>query len=65
MLEDEAARLQAEFAGSPVPRPPHWTGFRIALGSIEFWADGAYRLHDRVLFTPKPDGGWDRRRLYP
>ncbi len=64
-LENETARLQAKFAGAPVPRPPHWTGFRIALGSIEFWADGAYRLHDRVLFTPKPEGGWERQRLYP
>lgn len=64
-LEDEAARLGAKFAGGPVPRPPHWTGFRIALWAIEFWADGAYRLHDRVLFTPAAEGGWSRQRLHP
>ncbi|MCF4126951.1 pyridoxamine 5'-phosphate oxidase [Methylobacterium sp. SyP6R] len=54
----------ARFPGETVPRPPHWTGYRIAPVSIEFWQDGAYRLHDRVRFTRQGDA-WAGRRLYP
>ena len=50
----------------PVSRPAHWSGFRIVPTEIEFWQDGAFRLHDRVRFTrPAPDGVWTRARLYP
>ncbi|MEO6014071.1 MAG: pyridoxamine 5'-phosphate oxidase [Devosia sp.] len=50
----------------PVARPPHWSGFRIIPLEIEFWQDGAYRLHDRVRFTrAAPDAVWTRQRLYP
>ncbi|MGF3023338.1 pyridoxamine 5'-phosphate oxidase [Methylobacterium aquaticum] len=52
------------FPGETVPRPPHWTGYRIAPVSIEFWQDGAYRLHDRVRFTRRGDA-WEGSRLYP
>lgn len=50
---------------SPVPRPKHWSGFRIVPRQMEFWKDGANRLHDRVRFTRElPDGEWRRQRLY-
>jgi pyridoxamine 5'-phosphate oxidase len=50
----------------PVARPAHWSGFRIVPLEIEFWQDGAFRLHDRVRFTrTAPDAVWSRSRLYP
>ncbi|WP_417309092.1 pyridoxamine 5'-phosphate oxidase [Devosia sp.] len=50
----------------PVQRPANWSGFRIVPQAMEFWKDGANRLHDRVRFTRTlPDGAWSRQRLYP
>lgn len=50
----------------PVQRPPHWSGFRVIPETMEFWQDGANRLHDRVRFTRTlPSGPWSRQRLYP
>ena len=50
----------------PVNRPAHWKGFRIVPQAMEFWKDGANRLHDRVRFTRTlPGGAWSRQRLYP
>ncbi len=48
-----------------VPRPPYWTGFLVAPASIEFWAEGDYRLHDRFVFTRSGNGSWSKQRLYP
>jgi pyridoxamine 5'-phosphate oxidase len=50
-LEDAVAAVDALYPGEAIPRPPHWSGFRIKPLAIEFWRDGAYRLHDRVVFT--------------
>ncbi|HQZ11769.1 MAG TPA: pyridoxamine 5'-phosphate oxidase [Devosia sp.] len=47
-----------------ITRPPYWSGFRIVPETIEFWKDGANRLHDRVRFT-RTNGVWTRERLYP
>lgn len=63
-LEAAAAEYDAKFPGNDVPRPPYWKGFRIAPVSFEFWSDGAFRLHDRILFT-KAREGWTKGRLYP
>lgn len=63
-LEAAADRYSVQFGTDPVPRPPYWTGFRIALAQMEFWSDGAYRLHDRVLFT-RAGEQWNRQRLNP
>ena len=63
-LEKAVAVQTARFAGRRIPRPPHWSGFRLAPSQLEFWRDGAFRLHDRVRFT-RVDGGWGRARLYP
>ena len=65
-LEARAARFAARFGASAVPRPPFWSGFRLAPVSIEFWRDGAFRLHDRAIFArAAPGAPWAARRLYP
>jgi pyridoxamine 5'-phosphate oxidase len=65
-LEKAVATYAAKFAIGEVPRPPHWTGFRIDPVYIEFWKDGAFRLHDRVVFRRAARGApRSRARLYP
>jgi pyridoxamine 5'-phosphate oxidase len=56
--------MKSRFEGGPVPRPPHWGGFRVVPARIEFWSDGAHRLHERRLFTAG-EGGWSEGLLYP
>jgi pyridoxamine 5'-phosphate oxidase len=64
-LEKAVAEYTARHAIGEIPRPPHWSGFRILPREIEFWHDRPFRLHDRVRFT-RPDGGdWEKARLYP
>lgn len=56
---------QARFAAGDVPRPEHWSGFRLVPDRIEFWEDVEYRLHHRRLFERLLDGGWSEGLLYP
>jgi pyridoxamine 5'-phosphate oxidase len=63
-LEKAVAMNTAKYAIGEVPRPPHWTGFRIEPVSMEFWQDKPFRLHDRVMFTREAEG-WCKTRLYP
>lgn len=63
-LEKAVAEYTAKYAIGEIPRPPHWSGFRIVPQSIEFWHDRPFRLHDRVKFTHAQDS-WTRSRLYP
>ena len=58
------ADYEREFAGGDVPRPPHWSGFRVAPEWIEFWYGAAYRLHDRQVYQ-RVGGQWHRQMLYP
>lgn len=66
-LMEAVATLKSSLGDDePVARPAHWSGFRIVPLEIEFWQDGAFRLHDRVRFTRSaPDAVWSRQRLYP
>jgi pyridoxamine 5'-phosphate oxidase len=65
-LEAAVASYAERFGDGDIPRPPYWRGWRLAPGEIEFWHDGAFRLHDRVLFSRADLAApWERRRLYP
>jgi len=64
-LEKEVARVAARYALGKVPRPPHWSGFRVVPSAFEFWKDGPFRLHDRVRLLPQGSSGWTAQRLYP
>ena len=63
-LEKAVAEYTARHAIGDIPRPKHWSGFRIVPTQIEFWHDRPFRLHDRVQFTRSGDG-WTKTRLYP
>ena len=61
-----ASEFAAKFAIGEVPRPPHWSGFRVLPKRIEFWRDRPFRLHDRLEFTRAAGGQpWTTQRLYP
>lgn len=69
-FETRFVEMGARFAGGPVPRPPHWGGYRLVPERIEFWEDRPHRLHHRRLFTREPGsgsraGGWTESLLYP
>ncbi len=65
-LEKRVAEVTARHVVGKVPRPPHWSGFRLQPTLIEFWQDGAFRLHDRLEYrrgsAAEP---WTTRTLYP
>jgi pyridoxamine 5'-phosphate oxidase len=63
-LERSVAAFAEKFGAGEIPRPEHWSGFRLAPVEIEFWRAGAFRLHDRVRFR-RDAGRWVRDRLYP
>jgi pyridoxamine 5'-phosphate oxidase len=65
-LEKSVAKYAAKFALGTIPRPPYWGGYRIRPIYLEFWSDGAFRLHDRIVFRREtPDAPWRKERLYP
>jgi pyridoxamine 5'-phosphate oxidase len=65
-LEKRVAEFTARFGFGTVPRPPHWSGFRVRPLSIEFWRDRPFRLHERLFFGRAAlDAPWRTARLYP
>jgi pyridoxamine 5'-phosphate oxidase len=66
-LDAAAADIERRFENQPVPRPPHWGGYRVSLNLIEFWQGHLFRLHDRVIYTPDSSSitRWRTQRLFP
>jgi pyridoxamine 5'-phosphate oxidase len=64
MLEHEVSKYHDKFVNQPVPRPPHWFGYRVIPERIEFWKSGWHRMHERVLYEKTP-AGWRKTLLYP
>jgi pyridoxamine 5'-phosphate oxidase len=64
-LERRLAHFEATYPGEDIPRPPHWSGYRVLPERFEFWQNMPFRLHDRTIFERAPDGGWTRGKLFP
>ncbi len=68
-LEKQVAKFTAKFGAGEVPRPEFWSGFRLAPEMIEFWSQGTFRLHQRIVYRRADGegegGGWTTERLYP
>jgi len=65
-LEARVAEVEAKYQGKPIPRPPHWHGYRLVPDRMEFWVGRENRLHERELFTrASPDASWTVQHLYP
>ena len=63
-LEKRVAEMGLKFGFSKVPRPPHWSGYRVVPQVIEFWRDRPFRLHERLVYD-RVGEGWATKRLYP
>ncbi|HEY3846658.1 MAG TPA: pyridoxamine 5'-phosphate oxidase [Acetobacteraceae bacterium] len=64
-LERRLAEYEAKYPGEDVPRPPHWSGYRVLPVGFEFWQNMLFRLHDRTTYTRNADGGWTVGKLFP
>lgn len=67
-LERRLAELEARFPDGAIPRPPHWSGYRVVPERFEFWQDMPFRLHDRTVFERAggaDPAGWPAHKIYP
>ncbi len=64
VLERRAAEFTAKFGLGDIPRPKHWSGYRIVPERIEFWKEGRFRMHERIVHIRDGDG-WRIERLFP
>lgn len=64
LFEERMAEVEKRYEGMPIPRPDHWSGFRVVPEMIEFWYGANFRLHERQHFD-RIDGQWQHRMLYP
>ncbi len=63
-LEARLHAMERRYAGEDIPRPPHWSGYRVRPDLYEFWQDMPFRLHDRLIYTRVHDD-WQVSKLYP
>jgi pyridoxamine 5'-phosphate oxidase len=63
-LEALIESLERRYAQQPVPRPPHWSGYRLLPDRVEFWSGRPFRLHERVLYA-RGSEGWHESLLQP
>jgi pyridoxamine 5'-phosphate oxidase len=64
-LEHRLKQFEDRYPGEAIPRPPHWSGYRVLPDRFEFWQNMPYRLHDRTIFDRQPDGSWASGKLFP
>jgi pyridoxamine 5'-phosphate oxidase len=64
ILEGRVAELETRYPGADIPRPPYWSGYRVAPARFEFWQDMPFRLHDRTVFT-RDGTAWQQTKLFP
>uniref|UniRef100_A0A8J4HFP1 Pyridoxine/pyridoxamine 5'-phosphate oxidase n=1 Tax=Acidicaldus sp. TaxID=1872105 RepID=A0A8J4HFP1_9PROT len=64
VLEARLAAMKSRFGEENIPRPPHWSGWRLVPEVFEFWQDMPFRLHERLVFTRGPHG-WEIGQIYP
>jgi pyridoxamine 5'-phosphate oxidase len=64
ILEERLADMEARFSDE-IPRPSHWSGFRVLPDLFEFWQDMPFRLHDRTVYRCSPEGVWEQSKLFP
>lgn len=64
-LKKKVVRVTARYLGKKIPRPAHWSGYRLAPDLFEFWQNRKFRLHERELYTLQKDGRWHKEYLYP
>ena len=63
-LERRLKHFDEKFPGESIPRPPHWSGYRVIPDRLEFWQNMDFRLHDRTVFERAGDG-WTQGKLFP
>ena len=63
-LEGRVAALERHYADDHIPRPPHWSGYRVRPEMFEFWRDMPFRLHERIVYRAAATG-WTMEMLYP
>lgn len=64
LFAQRVAEVEKRYEGVDVPRPPHWSGFRVVPERIEFWYGANFRLHERQCYS-RTDGVWTQEMLYP
>jgi pyridoxamine 5'-phosphate oxidase len=64
-LERRLAEYEAKYPGEDIPRPPHWSGYRVLPSYFEFWQNMPFRLHDRTIYEAGADGRWTSGQLFP